>query len=64
MRISNRNVVSKLVRPAMFAALVLVAVAGRASAVSVPEVDPTSMGSALALLVAGGSLLLGRRRSK
>ena len=63
MRISNRNAVSKLVRPAMFAALVLVAVAGRASA-AVPEIDPSSMGSAVALLVAGGSLLLGRRRSK
>lgn len=50
-------------RKALAMVLLMIGVSAVASAVAVPEVDPASAGSALAL-VSGGLLLLGSRRKK
>jgi len=44
------------------AAIMLLGLAGTASAVSVPEIDPASASSGLALLAGGALLLLERHR--
>lgn len=44
--------------------LVLAAFAGTARAIDVPEIDPGSIGGALALLSGGVMLITNRRRSK